>query len=391
MPSMETYKKLHSGTIGQEHKRLSDAIMDTTWWTDINSRIGYLYDYYHDDYRTQLNNLDSPNDPNKIPIDIKFLMNTSQTYGNDQATFHLQLRPGQKCNVDYYNEFFQQRYNATFPIGLYIDIPDEQGEYNRWLVVDKANYNVTQFPTFEVLRCDYILNYIDDNRKKRKIAVVLQSQNSYNSGIWSGHKTTIPEDQLKFAITLNRDTEKLYYNQRLIVDNKVLTEPRTWQISKVNRIMPGGIAIITLAQTKFDGDKDYVDIDKTTGEVMGMYADYFIGNAEPSDPVETDMIHAEITYAGKPTIRVGSGYKKLTVNFYKDDSEIPIMEGQWQYFIDNEDVSDLIVYSPTDIQENEVKIKFNSKDINYGGKILTIKYVVNADIQASVDLNLANL
>lgn len=49
------------------------------------------------------------------------------------------------------------------------------------------------------------------------------------------------------------------------------------------------------------------------------------------------------------------------------------------------------MYSTVDLEENEVKIKFNSKDTNYGGRTLTIKYVVNADIQASVDLNLANL
>ena len=390
MPSMETYKKLHSGLmVGQEHKRLSDKIMDATWWTDISSRVGYLYDYYHDDYITQLNNLDSPNDPKKIPIDIKFLMNTSQTYGNDQSTFHLQMRPEQPCNVDYYDEFFGSRYNSTFPIGLYVDIPDEKGKYNRWLIVDKANYNVTQFPTFEILRCDYVLYYIDDHRRKRQIAVVLQSQSSYNSGIWSDHVTTIVEDQQKFAAPLNRDTEKFYYNQRLIIDNKVLTEPRLWQISKINRVAPNGIARITLAQTKFDGDKDYVKIEND--EVIEMYADYYVGNTEPTDFVETDKIRAEITYTGKPTIRVGSGYKKLAVNFYQGEAKAPLMDGQWQYFISDKDVSDLIAYSTVDLEENEVKIKFNSKDTNYGGKTLTIKYVVDADIQASVDLNLANL
>lgn len=389
MPSMETYRKLHSGTIGQEHKRLSDKIMDATWWTDINSRVGYLYDYYHDDHITQLNDLDSSNDPKKIPLDIKFLMNTSQTYGNDQSTFHLQMRPGQECNVEYYEQFFQQRYNSIFPIGLYIDIPDEQGKYNRWLVVDKANYNVTQFPTFEILRCDYVLYYIDDHRRKRQIAVVLQSQSSYNSGIWSDHVTTIVEDQQKFAAPLNRDTEKFYYNQRLIIDNKVLTEPRLWQISKINRIAPNGIARITLAQTKFDGDKDYVKIEND--EVIEMYADYYVGNTEPNDFMETNEIRAEITYTGKPTIRVGSGYKKLVVNFYQGEEKVPLMDGQWQYFIGNEDVSSLIAYSTVDLEENEIKIKFNSKDTNYGGKTLTIKYVVNTDIQASVDLNLANL
>ena len=67
------------------------------------------------------------------------------------------------------------------------------------------------------------------------------------------------------------------------------------------------------------------------------------------------------------------------------------MKGQWQYYIDGEDVSSLITYSTAEVESNEIKIKFNSKDTSYGGKILTIKYVVNADIQASINLNLANL
>lgn len=178
MPSLETYRKLHGGSTGQERKRQSDQIMDFTWWNDIQSRVAYLYDYYHDDYKTQLDDLDSPNDPKKIPIDIKFVQSSSQTYNKDAVTVHLQLRPGQTCNVDYYDEFFRKRYNATFPVALYADIPDEQGFYNRWLVVQKANYNVTQFPTFEILRCDKVFQYVID-RKKYWIAGVLQSQNSY--------------------------------------------------------------------------------------------------------------------------------------------------------------------------------------------------------------------
>ena len=395
MPSMETYKKLHNDVnVGQEHKRLSDCIMNETWWTDINSRKVYFFDYYHDPNKIQLNNFDTTNLSDDNWVDAKFIPHGSQTYGNDALTFHLMLRPGFefKNENDFYdyNKVFKERYNATFPIGLYCLIPDEQCIYNRWLVVDKADYNNTQFPTFEILRCDYVLYYIDDHREKRQIAVVLQSQSSYNSGIWSDHVTTIVEDQQKFAAPLNRDTEKFYYNQRFIIDNKVLTEPRLWQISKINRIAPNGIARITLAQTKFDSSKDYVEKDDT-GEVISMYADYYIGNAEPIDPVEEDKIRAELLYCGQPTIRVGSGYKKLAINFYKGNEQIPMMEGQWQYSIDGEDVSDIIAYSSAELKENEIKIKFTSKDMNYGGKVLKIKYVVNADIQASIDLNLANL
>lgn len=176
MPSPTTYRKiLGQLTNGQVRKQQSDDIMNQTWWEDIQSRVVYLFDYYHDNQLTKLNNLSI--DDNMVPIDAKFVMSSSQTYDKDQVTFHLQFRPGQKCNVDYYDEVFADRYDATFPIGLYVLIPDEQGIYNRWLIVDKANYNTTQFPTFEILRCDKVFQWIMDN-VKINCPGVLRSQNS---------------------------------------------------------------------------------------------------------------------------------------------------------------------------------------------------------------------
>ena len=177
MPPYNMYKNLNYGTIGQAHKRESDKIMDATWWNDIQSRIAYLYDFYHDDYKMQLDDLNPTEDKKKTPIEIKFVQSSSQTYDKDSVTFHMQLRPGQKCNVDYYDEFFKYRYNSVFPIGLYVDIPDEQGVFNRWLIVDKANYNTTQFPTFELLRCDKVIQYVFEG-VKYNVPAVLRSQNS---------------------------------------------------------------------------------------------------------------------------------------------------------------------------------------------------------------------
>lgn len=391
MPSMETYRKLHSGTTGQERKRQSDQIMDFTWWNDIQSKVAYLYDYYHDDYKKQLDDLDSPNDSKKIPIDIKFVQSSSQTYNKDAVTVHLQLRPEQKCNVWYYEKLFKQRYNATFPVALYVDIPDEQGIYNRWLVVQKANYNVTQFPTFEILRCDKVFQYVID-RKKYWIAGVLQSQNSYNSGIWTDFKMSTVEDQQKFIVPLNRDTEKIYYNQRMIIDSAVLTEPRTWKVSKINRITSNGLVLVTLAQTQFNPNTDYIEIGED-GNVIGMWADYYVENttAEPTDAIQPqNNIIATITYTGNSTIRLNGGYKKLTVNFTEGDKPSDFMFGQWQYFVDDIDVSDLIIYSPTELAENEIKFKISSTDLTYGGKTLVVKYIVNDDIQTSLELGITN-
>lgn len=395
MPSLSQYKKqLGSHTNGDVRKTQSDLIMENTWWEDVSARTAYLCDYYHDDEILLLNNLHPDKDKKKIPIDIKFLQSASQTYDKDQVTFHLQLRPSQLCNVPYYDEVFGKRYNAMFPVGLYIIIQDEKGVWNRWLIVDRANINATQFPTFEILRCDYVFQYIMDN-KKVQIPGVLRSQNSYNSGIWTDYKTTSIEDQQKFAVPLNRDTEKIYYtsnqkNLRMIIDGKVLTEPRAWKVTKVNRISPNGIARITLAQDLFDQHKDYIEFDENNN-VIGMWADYFNTEITPTNFVINDndnnKIYGEFKYSSLPQLKVGGSYKKFTLTFYENNEEIPLLNGNYYFFINDEDVSDLIT---TINDENVIKIKFLGGD-EFIGNVLTIKYITDNGIKISLDVEIVGL
>lgn len=119
MPSFKKYKEsLGNKTLGQVHKEESDMVMEATWDTDINARVCYLYDYWHDDHKTQLLNMDSPNDPKKIAISLKWRRSSLQTMDKDTVTHHIQMRPSQEMNVPYYPQFFGERYNAVWPIGL---------------------------------------------------------------------------------------------------------------------------------------------------------------------------------------------------------------------------------------------------------------------------------
>ena len=185
MPSFETFKKMNGGlTVGQNHKADSDMIMEATWDNDIDTRIAYFYDFDHDDHITQLNDLHPEQDEKKIPISIKFIAHTKQTLAKDFISYHLQFKPSQSEDViPYYKEKFKERYGATFPIGLFVDLPDNKGRYNRWLVVSQADYNDVQFSDFELLRCDYVFQWVIDG-KKMQMAGVLRSQSSYNSGVW---------------------------------------------------------------------------------------------------------------------------------------------------------------------------------------------------------------
>lgn len=175
MPSLTRLKKQYTG--GQLRKLQSDLIMEATWDEDIATRTVYLYDWYHDTEPTRLIDLHPENDINKIPMSIKYVIVSSQTYAKDQVTYHLQMKPSQEMCVPYYNEMFRDRYDAEFPIGLYVDIPDSKGIFNRWLIVERANVNDPQFPTYEILKCDHVFQYMMDGFKTQ-IAGVLRSQNS---------------------------------------------------------------------------------------------------------------------------------------------------------------------------------------------------------------------
>lgn len=369
MPSLYTYKHMHHApNMNGLHRKLnSDMLENASWWEDIDSRVVYLYDFYHDNEPLKLRDIHPENNELAVAIDAKYIQNAHQTMSKDQVPFHLQLRPGQTCNVNYYDEVFGERYHAIFPVGLYCAIPDNNGQFNKWLVVAKADYYSPQFSTFEVLPCDYVLQWMM-NGKKMEMAGVLQSQNSYNAGVWLNNIIQSPEDQQKILLPLNRDSEKLYYDQRLIIDNCVLTEPRTWSISKVNRISSNGLVLITTAQTTFNRHTDFIEKDNN-GNVIGLWADFFTEDIPQPEPSNDEDIPT-ITFSGlKPEVKVNGSYKKLTVS---DDGN-----GSWDFKIADTDVSHLINIltssESTDVNDNQIKIKFMGGS-EYIGSILLIEY-----------------
>ena len=378
MPSLSQYRLMlhdYGNTSGEAKKIQSARIIEETWFDDVSAKHAYVYDYYHDKEPLKLKGLKPRKDKNKLPLDIKYIIASSQTYDKDEITYHIQLKPNQKCNVPYYDKMFG-RYDATFPVGLYIDIPDEKGVYNKWLVVGKANSYDPMIPTFHILPCNKIIQYIYEN-KKYQIAGVLRSQNSYNSGVWTDYLTTSVEDQQKFIVPLNDETECIYYNQRMIIDNYVKTEPRAWVVSKVNRLNSFGLDLVTLAQDKYNEHTDYIEYD-LEGNIIGMWADYYSSNIPPTD-WQPDEPNFEILYSGaSPTLKVGGSYKKFTVS--------PSTEGAWTYTLNSQDANELLKIITID---DGVKIKFIGDD-TYIGEILNITFT-SATASTTLDVEILSL
>ena len=164
-----------------------------------------------------------------------------------------------------------------------------------------------------------------------------------------------------------------------------------WDISKVEGANPLGIMHYTLAQEEWNFHTDVVEYDDD-GNVTGMWCDLLKESNLPSEdttiPSSEDYgTYAEITYAGTdPHIKVNGSYKKINLTYYSTQSDTPDQTpGDWSYYIDDTDASDLVKVLETDTP-NSIKIKFLG-DEEYLGKILTIKNTrenVTAELQLQI-------
>ena len=126
-----------------------------------------------------------------------------------------------------------------------------------------------------------------------------------------------------------------------------------------------------------------------------MWADYYkeynlpvVDKDDPEIlPQEIDGNYAEITYAGtEPLIKINGSYKRISIAYYNSNELLKDQTpGEWSYYIDDTEVSDLIKVLETD-NPNTIKIKFLG-DEEYVGKILTVKNIRD-NIVANLELQI---
>ena len=397
MPSLSTARRVANAknngakTIGQIYKEQSDWAMNQTWWNDPQSKVAYIYDYFHDDQPEIKDHMTYEN-TTKTRIDIKFIVKSYQSMDKDQVDYYIQFRPDEKFDFTeedelyYYEKDFRKRYGADYPIGMMIDIPDDRGIYHKWLICRDEPAN--QFPKFLILPLNYRLYWIEQNgdkRYKRNMWCAIRMQSSYTSGSYVDKVFSRPDNQTKLWFSMNSITEKFWYsddddkNMRLIV-SAPLEQPVTWRITKCENAQPLGIQKLTLYQDRFNEHTDYVNLE--TGE---MYANYFDSEIAPSDPdtptPTPSSIIARIS-ASTSTIKVGGSYKNLTVNLFNDSNEDVTTEYAdatfvWTCSIDDEDWTDKVTWRDG-TEYNQKKVKFPN-DTSTIGKILSVKCEVVKD------------
>ena len=404
MPSLEVYKRLLSPqgrTSGQAKKFHSDIAMEATWDNDIQSKTAYIYDYYHDDQPDRVNHMTYDENSTKTKIDIKFIVSSYGSLSKDDVDFHIIFKPSQPVEFTdgdelyYYQRDYADHYHSRFPIGMFIDIPNDRGVYEKWLIVNSERGN--QFVKYFVLPCNYKLFWIEidgNKRIKRTMWCVKRTQSSYNSGLWTDNVFTSTENQSKIWLPLNPLTEYFYYSnngksQRLIV-GALTKHPTVWKISKIENAEPIGIQKVTLSQDFFNKSTDYVNFQ--TGE---MYADYYSSTVEPEDDNINDYCVLSST---STVIKCEGSYKLITAKFYDSDGKDitsgyldSITLASWTCSIDGEDFTsnELISWKKQE-NPNEIRIKIGNAK-KYLTKVLVVRCSAGENISGEIQLEISTV
>lgn len=401
MPSLQTARRVANAknngakTIGQIYKEESDWAMEQTWDNDIQSKICYIYDFYHDDQPRLAEGMTYEN-TTKTRIDAKFIVKSYQSMDKDQVDYYIQFKPTQKTHFSegdelyYFETDYRKKYHNDNFIGLFIDIPNDENIYEKWMILRTEPAN--QFPKYLILKCNYELMWIENNgteKIKRRMWSVLKMQSSYNSGLWTDLRFTSQENQDKVWLPLNPITEKIWYTNESSKNMRVLVSSFTdnaiaWQISKVENAQPLGVQKLTLYQDFFDQHRDYIEKD-SDGNIIGMWASYFDSEITPTDPSTPTTPPSSITArisASTSTIKVGGSYKNLTVNLFNDSNEDITTEYAdatftWTCSIDDEDWTDKVTWR-VGTEYNQKKVKFPN-DTSVIGKILSVKCEIVKD------------
>lgn len=164
------------------------------------------------------------------------------------------------------NHRIQFRKGVHFPVGTYIEIPNEEEVYEKWLLV--SDVDAVQFPKNCILKCNYNLKWIYNNRLI-EYPVALRTKNSYTDGVKQAEEFNTLDNQSAFWIPFNEDTQEITYDMRFLISNNP-KHPKAFKVTKVDDVLRPGLVMVFLLQDQLqDGDDGNVmcaNYDRLNGE-----------------------------------------------------------------------------------------------------------------------------
>ena len=330
------------GSYSGESKRInSRKIMETSWLRDAATKPVYV---------KWINSGLPVVDENDHPVFAKFKEKSYHNITGDEVAYLLQFK------LD------DIKTNPNIRVGSYVQIENELGEPEWWLIVHFDSRN--QFREYSILKCSWTFKWVAEVSGKRKIYECLgvpRKQNSYNSGVWLDYLVKTVENQELLWLPTNDDTRTIQYGTKFLKSADGRYPAIKWSVSKIEDTALDGVSKFTMAQEQFDPSKDNAEL---------MIADYYKSYVEPEvEEIELapTVKSLKIAYSGMPTVRAGGGYKKFTLKTLVDDKFVDA-EGNVNWVVDfnnNDDKIECIV------KDNILKVKCKN-DYSLIGKTFNI-------------------
>lgn len=321
-------KKRHqlTGTnIAQAHRNQAELLFNETFCNDPAYMIAYI---------------------NDKPVDIHYYRHIAVSISADRVDYYVQFRP-----------------HVKYPLGTYIDIPDEDDQLNRWLIVDTND--LKQFRQYNVLKCNWTFKWIYKNELYECLGCV-RSRNSYNSGVWTDEISTSPENQIAAWLPTNDVVRTIDYDYRMVITDNLL-HPCVYSVTKIENVTPKGITKVTFKQCDKNEHIDNYD---------DLIASFYDMNIEPK-PYKPNLDKHILYLGNSPHIKCGGSIKK----FWIDDNDVT-----WEVIVP-EDKKEFINYN---IDDNALYIS-SSSDIRAIGTVIKIHAYLSDNTFAFQEIEVVSL
>lgn len=254
-------------TIAQQKRDNSEMVVLHTWYNDPEVVHMYLYKHKEGTYGADYELIGEE--------DAKYIHKEVQEFGSQSTAYYVQFKP-----------------RVSYPIGTYMRIPDENGDLQWWIIVNKSKD--LQFNYYDILQCNFTVKWIYNNKIYQCLSVV-RSVNSYSSGIKSKASLMyLTDNRCKMIMPTDEVSQCLSYDIRVVISSD-RSVPFVWKTTKIEELTPTGISQFTLSQDKYDEHTDKAPDGTIVADIntQVIHKD----EEEPVKTIDDKQFTAEFTYS----------------------------------------------------------------------------------------------
>ena len=261
----------------------------------------------------------------------------------------------------YYKEF-QSLPDQKILAGDYVEWADSM-----WLVLN-ADSDDEVYTDGNLRQCQHCIYWQKSDGTIVSRYAYTENASSYSNGETGNNTITLQSNQFMVYLPYDEETAELDNGKRVHM-SRSNAKCKPYELTRPDDVTYGfgekGVLNIIFTQTQYNPDKDkLVTLEDGT---QAWICDYIPISTPtpPSNPNETAVLNANISFKGTQELKIGGNYKTLTGSFVDKDGNTTSDIGVWDVIT----IDELKPYVDYTISGNILKIKVLENDFADSGKV----------------------